>query len=462
MDLPPPPAGAAHIHVLGDLRIFDSKGDPVPSLEAQPKRAALLIYLASMPPGSFCPRDQLLALFWPDFDDERARNSLRTSLYYVRRAIGPGVIISRPDGALETDARALWCDVRAFESALRAGEWGEAAGLYAGDFLQGAGQSLSVEFDQWVEATRRRLRRQCAEALFRVAEGCEHEGRLEEALEVLGRARALLPADEAILRRVLVLWGRSGNRVRAVQEYQAFAQTLGALYELEPSPETREILNQVTGGMLPTPAADLDVERPPPLEFRADERADEGVKGEPGEAARDEPATAPLPPLEPARTRRKGWRWSPTLPLAGVLATVAALALGWTWSQEVIAGVGDTVAVLPFEVAEGAHLDALAAALPVLLSHELGNAGWRVVEARSLRDSGPRWEDQIALARELGASTVVTGQVIAAGDSVSVLVATVSTSGPPVPRAWSRVAGAPGDIAAMAAALGRQLREGHR
>lgn len=301
MDLPPPPAGAAHIHVLGDLRIFDSKGDPVPSLEAQPKRAALLIYLACMPPGSFCPRDQLLALFWPDFDDERARNSLRTSLYYVRRAIGPGVVISRPDGALETDARALWCDVRAFESALSAGEWSEAAGLYAGDFLQGAGQSVSVEFDQWVEATRRRLRRQCADALYRAAEGCEHEGRLEEALDVLGRARALLPAGEAILRRVLLLSGRSDNRVRAVQEYQAFAQTLGALYELEPSPETREILDRVTGGTLPTPAAHRDVERRPSLEFGADVRADERVEGEPGEAARASRLQRPFRPSSPRR-----------------------------------------------------------------------------------------------------------------------------------------------------------------
>lgn len=160
--------------------------------------------------------------------------------------------------------------------------------------------------------------------------------------------------------------------------------------------------------------------------------------------------------------RRKSRRASLTLSLAGALLLVTALALGWTWSHAVIADDGDTVAVLPFEVADGAHLEALAAALPVLLSHELGNAGWQVLEARSLRDSGPRWEDQIGMARELGASTVVTGQVIAAGDSMSVLVATVSTSGPPVPRAWSRVVGAPGDLAAMAAALGRQLREGHR
>lgn len=60
--------------------------------------------------------------------------------------------------------------------------------------------------------------------------------------------------------------------------------------------------------------------------------------------------------------------------------------------------------------------------------------------------------------RELGAATVVTGQVLALGDSVSILVATVPTSGPPVPRGWARVTGRPADLEAMAAFLGRELR----
>jgi DNA-binding SARP family transcriptional activator len=79
LDLPPPPSSGARVYALGDLRVFDAEGRSVASLEAQPKRAALLIYLAGLPAGSFCPRDQLLALFWPDFDDERARNSLCTT-----------------------------------------------------------------------------------------------------------------------------------------------------------------------------------------------------------------------------------------------------------------------------------------------------------------------------------------------------------------------------------------------
>ena len=463
LDLPPSTAGAACLHALGDLRIFDAEGRSVASLEAQPKRAALLIYLACLPAGSFCPRDQLLALFWPDFDDERARNSLRTSLYYVRRAIGPGVVNSRSDGALETGAHALWCDVRAFEDAMRGGDWAVAADLYRGDFLQGAGQSVSVEFDQWVEATRRRLRRQCADALYRLAEGREQEGDMDGAVEALGRARTLLPADEAILRRVLLLWGRSGNRVRAVQEYEAFAQTLEALYELEPSEETRQILGRVTAGDLPLPAAPPAATATVATALQDEEAAPPPSRGEPDDAQVGGPEPGPTsPPAEEARAPGRRWRWSAS-PSAVAVLTVAALALGWVWSQGAIADRGDTVAVLPFVVLGGEErLQPLAEALPALLSAELRQGSWQVLEAQSLRDLGPLWADQMNTARELGVATVVTGQVIGLGDSVSVLVAVVPTDGSPVPRAWSRVTGTPEGLATMAAALGRELREGRK
>lgn len=456
MDLPPPPAGAARLHALGDLRIFDSADRSVTPLEAQPKRAALLIYLSCLPEGSSCLRDQLLALFWPDFDDERARNSLRTSLYYVRRAMGPGVLNSRPDGALETDPHMLWCDVRAFDAAVRAGSWAAAAEIYRGDFLQGGAPSVSVEFDQWVEATRRRLRRQCADALYRLAEKREQEGDTEGALEALGRARALLPADEAILRRVLLLWGRSGNRVRAVQEYEAFAETLRSLYELEPSEETLEILERVVTGPTPLPSHR-------PSASTVEERTAEGAvpDGLHAEVGADRGPNVSTRGHGAAMTRHQGWRWTAG-PVGVAVVTVAVFALGWRWSQRAVAKGEDTVAVLPFEAPGGGHLLPLAEALPALLSDELRQGGWQVLEARSLRELGPRWEVQIGKARELGASTVVAGQIVALGDSVSVLVATIPTVGASVPRAWGRVTGAPADLAVMAAALGRQLRQPRR
>ncbi|HSW31769.1 MAG TPA: BTAD domain-containing putative transcriptional regulator [Longimicrobiales bacterium] len=442
-DLPPAPPKRARVLALGDLRIFDAEGHSVISLEAQPKRAALLIYLACLPEGSFCSRDQLLALFWPDFDDERARNSLRTSLYYVRRAIGPGVVLSRPDGALETDARVLGCDVRAFETAIGEGRWAEAAELYRGDFLEGTGQSVSVELDQWVEATRRRLRRQCADALYLLAEKRERDGELEGALEAMGRARQLLPADEAIVRKVLLLWGRAGHRVRAVQEYEAFAETLSVLYELEPSEETRHILAQVTGNAF-SPDRSRPGPLPPPPAATPGLVVPEVVH--PG-------GTVVEAPSSPGRSR--GWRLAQLSVVAGLV--VAAFALGRTRSEAHLPTRNEVVAVLPFELTGEGEAQTVAEALPTLLSDELRSSGRAVLDPQSLEGRGARWTDQVTRARELGAGMVVTGWVIAMADSVAVLVATVPTSGHPVPREWARVTGRPSDLGPLAAALGRQL-----
>ena len=56
-------------------------GKEISTVLAQPKRLALLAYLASARPRGFHSRDSVLALFWPDADAERARNSLRQALF---------------------------------------------------------------------------------------------------------------------------------------------------------------------------------------------------------------------------------------------------------------------------------------------------------------------------------------------------------------------------------------------
>jgi DNA-binding SARP family transcriptional activator len=60
---------------------------------AQPKRLALLTYLAVGRPGSLVFRDTLLSLLWPDHDDAHARRSLRQALYHLRKELGEDVIV---------------------------------------------------------------------------------------------------------------------------------------------------------------------------------------------------------------------------------------------------------------------------------------------------------------------------------------------------------------------------------
>ena len=63
--------------VLGALNLLGAGGHELKSVLAQPKRVALLAYLATATPRRLHRRDSLLALFWPELDQEHARAALR-------------------------------------------------------------------------------------------------------------------------------------------------------------------------------------------------------------------------------------------------------------------------------------------------------------------------------------------------------------------------------------------------
>src|SRR5687768_6687484 len=97
-----------YLRTLGALELRDSQGQELRALLAQPKRVALLAYLAVASPRGFHPRDKLLALFWPEHDTEHARNSLNQSVHAIRRALGADAIVSGTGDALGLEWRDLW------------------------------------------------------------------------------------------------------------------------------------------------------------------------------------------------------------------------------------------------------------------------------------------------------------------------------------------------------------------
>src|SRR3989449_7578030 len=56
---------------------------------------SLVAYLAAATPRGTHRRDSLLALFWPELDQPRARAALRQSLYVLREVLGPAALVSQ-------------------------------------------------------------------------------------------------------------------------------------------------------------------------------------------------------------------------------------------------------------------------------------------------------------------------------------------------------------------------------
>src|SRR5256886_5857342 len=108
--------------MFGTLQLTDAAGHEVKSLITRPRRLALLAYLAASSGRELHRRDTLLALFWPELDQEHARAALRQALHVLRTALGADVVVTRGDEEIGLDFGRLRCDVVAFDDAVAAGQ----------------------------------------------------------------------------------------------------------------------------------------------------------------------------------------------------------------------------------------------------------------------------------------------------------------------------------------------------
>ncbi|MGE5091278.1 MAG: BTAD domain-containing putative transcriptional regulator [Bacillota bacterium] len=245
---------------LRTLGVLDLTGPAEADCRAvlqQPKRLGLLAYLAVSAPRRFHRRDSLLAIFWPELDQDRARAALRRSLYFIRTALGPDVIEGRGEEEVGIGEGALWCDADAFTTAVEAGDPARALELYQGDLLEGFFVSAAPEYEHWLERERTRLRSQAAGAAWALADRAAERGDAAEAARYGRRAAAFDPDDEQGVRRLLALLDRVGDPAGALRVYDDFARRLAADYELQPSAETRAAVDAIRAR--PAPAAPLPI-----------------------------------------------------------------------------------------------------------------------------------------------------------------------------------------------------------
>lgn len=231
--------------MLGAVDLRGPEDRQLHTMLAQPKRLALLAYLAAATPRAFHSRDTLLALLWPDLNQEHARAALRQALYVLRGALGENVLVTCGDGVIGLNHARLWCDVTAFDRAIDAGNRAEALTLYGGKLLAGFHVSGAPEFERWLEGTRTRLTTRAAAAAWALTDCDERRGDMIGALEWARRLLVIDPDDERALRRVVILLDRLGDRVAAVRVYREFSRRIAADYEMEPAPETEALITAI-------------------------------------------------------------------------------------------------------------------------------------------------------------------------------------------------------------------------
>ena len=164
------------LYFLGPLKIRCGERQlPKPATFKSQSLLAYLILHRDQPQ----PRDRLATLFWGDRPERRARRSLSTALWHIRRCLPDDRRILSDLYTVQCDPRAaLWLDVDEFRSLVSLDDIASlqsAVELWRGDFLDGF-------YDDWIVNERYRLEALYLEALARLTAGHEREGNHENAL----------------------------------------------------------------------------------------------------------------------------------------------------------------------------------------------------------------------------------------------------------------------------------------
>lgn len=213
------------LSILGPAELRDQSGVLAPSFLSGPKRLAVLAYLALNTPQGYQRRDALLPLFWPNQDQQSARNALSNMLYHIRSSLGSDVIINR--GKEEIGLKTIWCDVHAFEEAISKGNLKDAQKLYRGSLLEGLHvPGTSVDFQQWLDNERARLGRSYKNLLEKLAREAESQKDFESAANRWYRLIREDPYGTTAIRHLMEMLLVTGKRKEAISVAEEHARIL--------------------------------------------------------------------------------------------------------------------------------------------------------------------------------------------------------------------------------------------
>jgi DNA-binding SARP family transcriptional activator len=214
------------------------------------KSQALIAYLA-MKPGQLVSRDRLSTLLWGATGQEQSRQSLRQTLFGLRKELAQLAdrdrILVEDGDQLTIDPQNVETDVVLFEALANEGTdeaLENAAELYAGELLEGF--TIGEErFDQWMIAERERLRRLAIRIHTDLLERQARAGQVDRAIATAQRALRIDPLQESVHRSLMRLFMQRGDLLAALLQFETCARLLRRHLRVDPDPNTRKLQQEI-------------------------------------------------------------------------------------------------------------------------------------------------------------------------------------------------------------------------
>jgi DNA-binding SARP family transcriptional activator len=236
------------VYFLGTFRVY--KNGKLIDCMSKSRAKQLLKYLILNRTKSI-PKEILMDRFWPDHDQNSARNNLNVAVYCLRQALknehSDFVHILFQDGCyhvnnnleIRVDTEIFEQHVKAAERLMIAGktieaveEFKSAELIYQGDFLA---EDL---YEDWSLELREHYKFLYIKLLGKLSEFYYQECALDKCIDVNRKITSIEVGDETAHRRLMECFARLNQRHLALKQYQLCQEVLAREFELKPSQET--------------------------------------------------------------------------------------------------------------------------------------------------------------------------------------------------------------------------------
>jgi len=234
------------VYTFGAFRL-DWQVPPITTEDVWKSRtsARTLLKLLLCAPGRQASRSQLAGILWPETDEDKARESLRSASKVLRKVLrtasGEELLENRNNSTVLklAEQSRLWIDVDAFEDLVAQASravppdealalWQQAMDLLVGEFLADD-QGSEWMGHRWIKLRRLALRMARSRMVRHLADLYLQRRQVSLAEEVLQQHLLRFPTDQDALYRLLVLLEEQGCVEEARIVYERSKRTLEAL-----------------------------------------------------------------------------------------------------------------------------------------------------------------------------------------------------------------------------------------
>lgn len=245
------------ICLFNSLQIFVGTSRAARQVEIRSKKLQKLIAYLVLNRKGPVDRLRLGELLWPDVDGSTARRYVREYIYRARQfmdELAPDLDLLHSDEQFVYFELPPGCtvDVELFSQLIQQVGAASAPEITVSLLEQALhlyrGALLADLYDDWIVQERNQLSDLHASGLAQLARAQQATGDLRGAVHTARHLLELDPLEEATHQHLMELYYLSGDRARALQQYEQYCRVLKEQLSVEPLPETQRLHRAMLDG----------------------------------------------------------------------------------------------------------------------------------------------------------------------------------------------------------------------